>query len=142
MKSPLYWVLLGGLLLANAFPAVAQNDTSAVAGILICPVEKMPEMWIHGKAVNVVAAVQQNLVYPPAAKRAHAEGRVFVSFTVAATGAVKNAHVVRGFRPDCDVAALRAVRQLPRFKPVQQRGKSIASGLTVPVKFSLDTPRD
>jgi len=138
MKPLLYRLLLGGVLLITTAPAIAQNDTSAVAGMLICPVEKMPELWIAGKAVSIVAAVQQNLVYPLAAKRARAEGRVFISFTVTATGSVKNARVVRGFRPDCDAAALRAVRQLPRFKPVQQAGKPIASGLTMPVRFSLN----
>ncbi len=102
----------------------------------------MPELWIAGKAVDVVKVIQQNLVYPLAAKRAQAEGRVFISFTVTATGAVENARIAKGFRPDCDAAALRAVRQLPRFKPVQQRGKPIASGLTVPVKFSLNVPRE
>jgi TonB family protein len=140
MKPLLYRLLLGGVLLLIATPAIAQHDTSAVAGRLICPVEKMPELWINGKEVNIVAAVQQNLVYPPAAKRARAEGRVFVSFTIATTGEVEHVHVVRGFRPDCDAAALRAVRQLPRFKPVQQAGKPIASGLTMPVRFSLDAP--
>jgi len=138
MKLLFYWLLLGGLLLSNITSAFTQDDTSVGPGVLICPVEKMPELWIAGKAVNIVAAVQQNLVYPLAAKRAHAEGRVFISFTVTTTGAVKNAHVVRGFRPDCDAAALRAVRQLPRFKPVQQAGKPIASGLTMPVRFSLN----
>jgi len=142
MKLLFCWLLLGSFLLANTSPAFAQNDASAVSGILICPVEKMPELWINGRVVTIVAAVQQNLVYPLAAKRAQAEGRVFISFTVTATGAVEHAHVVRGFRPDCDVAALRAVRQLPRFKPVQQRGKPIASGITVPVKFSLNAPRE
>jgi len=142
MKSLLHWVLLVGLLLANITPTFAQNDASIVSGILVCPVEKMPELWVNNRAVNIVAAVQQNLVYPPAAKRDQAEGRVFISFTVTATGAVKDAHVVKGFRPDCDAAALRAVRQLPRFKPVQQRGKPIASGLTMPVKFSLNVPRE
>jgi TonB family protein len=142
MKLLFYWLLLGGLLLGTTTSAFAQLDTTAVPGILICPVEKMPELWIGGKAVGIVATIQQNLVYPLAAKRAHAEGRVFVSFTVTAAGAVKNAHVVRGFRPDCDAAALRAVRQLPRFEPVQQAGRPIASGLTVPVKFILNAPYD
>jgi TonB family protein len=142
IKLPLYSLLLSALSLSAITPAFAQLGSTAVPGILICPVEKMPELWIDGKAVGIVPAIQRNLIYPLAAKRAHAEGRVFVSFTVAATGVVKNAHVVRGFRSDCDAAALRAVRQLPRFKPVQQRGKPIASGLTVPVKFSLGVPRE
>jgi TonB family protein len=141
MKLLFCWLVLGSFLLINTTQAFAQNDTSAMSGILICPVEKMPEFWINGRVVNIVDAVQQNLVYPLAAKHVQAEGRVFISFTVTARGAVENAHVVKGFRPDCDAAALRAVRQLPRFKPVQQRGKPIASGITVPVKFSLDVPR-
>jgi TonB family protein len=107
------------------------------AGPIIDPAERGPELLGGGSGAAIVAAVQQRLVYPPQAKRARAEGRVFVGFTITPQGLVKDAHIWRGFRPDCDAAALQAVRKLPRFKPCLQFSKPVACGYTVPVMFRL-----
>lgn len=97
----------------------------------------MPTLRDGGGNAAIVAAAQSRLVYPPRARRDHVTGRVFVSFTVTAGGLVSNAHVVKGLRPDCDTAAVRAVRQLPQFTPARQLGRAVACGFTLPVRFAL-----
>ncbi|TVT40752.1 energy transducer TonB [Hymenobacter setariae] len=81
--------------------------------------------------------MQKRLVYPSQAVRERAEGRVFIKFTIAITGLIQDAEVIKGFRPDCDATALQAVQKLPKFRPVSRAGKPVASSLTMPVKFTL-----
>ena len=128
MTSPAYY-LLCSILSSSAVLAQAQT--------IYCPVEQMPDLATGGGGAAIVAAIQRRLIYPAAAMRAHAAGRVFISFTITSKGLVKNAYVIKGFRPDCDAAALHAVQLLPRFKPGRQLGKPVACGYTVPVTFSL-----
>jgi protein TonB len=109
----------------------------AQAQTTYCPVEQMPELLTGGGSAAIVAAIQRRLIYPAAAMRARAAGRVFIGFTITSKGLVKEAHVIKGFRLDCDAAALHAVQLLPRFKPGRQLGKPVACGYTVPVTFSL-----
>ena len=63
------------------------------------------------------------------------KGRVFVSFIVTATGTVNKVKIMKGLRPDCDVAAIKAVEDLPRLIPSEQNGKRYAQRFTVPVTF-------
>jgi protein TonB len=102
-------LLLTGILCSSAKLAVAQ--------VTYCPIYPMPELPGGGGMPAIVAAIQQRLAYPPQALRAQASGRVFVSFTVVSSGQVQEVVVVKAFRRDCGLAVVRAVRQLPRFKP-------------------------
>lgn len=135
--------LLGLLLFGAAFAAAAQT----VPPVPIVPAEKvytyveqMPQLPGGGGQAAIVTAIQQHVSYPPRALRAHAEGRVFVSFTVAASGLVEEVGVVKGLRPDCDSMVVAAVQQLPRFRPGQQAGKAVPVRFTVPVTFRLGPP--
>ncbi len=135
MKISIKWLLLFSILIGCQNFAEAQTDSTSTLCVLY--IEQMPELVTGGGGAAIVAAVQQRLLYPLAAKRVYAEGRVFVSFTITITGTVKDIRLIKGFRPDCDSAAVQAVRQLPHFKPGRQLGKPVACGYTVPVKFSL-----
>ena len=128
MNNSAYY-LLCSILSGSAVLAQAQTT--------YCPVELMPELVTGGGGAAIVAAIQRRLIYPATAMRARAAGRVFIGFTITTKGLVKDTHVIKGFRPDCDAAALRAVQLLPRFKPGRQLGKPVACGYTVPVTFSL-----
>ena len=127
-----------GWLLTSSFALVSNLVLAQTApGTIVDPVERSPELLSGGGGAAIVAAVQQRLIYPPQAKRARAEGRVFVGFTITPQGLVTDTRIWRGFRPDCDAAAVQAVCNLPRFKPCLQFGKPITCEYTVPVTFSL-----
>jgi len=97
----------------------------------------MPQPPGGGGSAAVVTLIQQQVSYPPRAVRDHAEGRVFVSFTVAPTGLIEDVDVVKGFRPDCDSAVVAAVKRLPRFEPGRQTGRAVPVRFTAPVTFRL-----
>jgi protein TonB len=99
----------------------------------------MPELPGGGGMPAIVAAIQRRLAYPPQALRAQASGRVFVSFTVAPGGQVQEVFVVKAFRRDCGLAVVRAVRQLPHFKPRLARYGNVR--YVAPITFRIEGSR-
>lgn len=135
--------LLSALALLAVLPAAGQTapPAQAPADKVYTYVEQMPQLPGGGGQAAVVTAIQQHVSYPPRAMRAHAEGRVFVGFTVAASGLVEDVGLVKGFRPDCDSTVVAAVKQLPRFRPGMQAGQAVPVHFTVPVTFRLQAPQ-
>ena len=133
--------LLSGTLLALSLNNSAFAQAPATPSKTVYTyVEQMPQLPGGGGQAAIVTAIQQHVVYPPQALRARVEGRVFVNFTVAATGLVENVAVVKGIQPACDSVVMRAVQQLPRFTPGRQAGRAVAVQFTVPVTFRLQEP--
>lgn len=124
-----------GFVIAAVLPATAQ--TAPPVEKVWTYVEQMPQLPGGGGSAAVMAFIQHHVTYPARAERARAEGRVFVSFTVAASGKVENVAVAKGFRPDCDSAAVEGVKQLPHFEPGRQTGIPVPVSFTVPVTFRL-----
>ena len=134
--------LLSALALLAVLPAAGQTapPAQAPAEKVYTYVEQMPQPPGGGGGVAIVTLIQQHVAYPRRAMLAHAEGRVFVSFTIEPSGLVEDVAVVKGFRPDCDSAVVQAVKQLPRFEPGRQVGKPVPVSFTVPVTFRLQAP--
>jgi TonB family protein len=98
-------------------------------------VEEMPQfpggqeaMWIW---------ISQRIRYPEQAKKEGITGTVFVSFVVNSTGKVVKINVEKSAHPLLDAEALRALGEMPQWKPGAQKGKNVDVRMTVPVKFSL-----
>jgi TonB family protein len=125
--------LLGSLLGGASYPATAQLRN----GSTVCLVEPVPELLGGGGTAAIVAAVGRRVVYPPPALRAGAEGRVVVRFSVSPAGYVRKVEVISAFRRDCGLAAVRAVRQLPRFRPRWRALEDVSFSL--PLSFCIDT---
>jgi protein TonB len=100
-------------------------------------VDRMPELPGGGGSEAIVAAIQQRIVYPPEALSMQIDGRVYVSFTVNASGHIENIVILKGILPACDAAVVKAVQQLPRFIAGRQAGRPVAVLYTVPVSFIL-----
>nr|GFC92422.1 hypothetical protein [Tanacetum cinerariifolium] len=83
-------------------------------------VEQMPQLPGGGNVAAIIKQIQANLVYPAGERK---EGRVFVIFTVSATGEVRDAKIIKGLSDSYDAATLAAVEKLPRFVPGQQAGQ-------------------
>ena len=99
--------------------------------------EQMPQLLTGGGGAAIVAAIQQHLEYPAAARAAGVAGRVYVRFVVGTDGKVADAHVLQGIGHGCDEAALAAVRQLPEFRPGRQNGCPVAVAYTAPLLFGM-----
>lgn len=136
LAVPLLAVLLAG------GPCAAQNQgkEEVVESKVYTYVEQMPELPGGGGNAAIVAAIQERLVYPADAAASQQTGRVFLNFVIGTTGRITEIKVVKGLGASLDEAAVDAVRQLPRFVPGKQNGRTVAVSLTVPITFSEVTP--
>ncbi len=98
-------------------------------------VESMPEF--PGGRAALMKYLAQNIKYPPYAKEAGIQGRVFINFVVETDGSITNVKVLRGIGGGCDEEAVRVVKNMPKWKPGMQRGKPVRVSFNLPVKFTL-----
>ncbi len=102
-------------------------------------VEQMPQFPNGEEAMMQYIAEQ--VKYPAEAKKADAQGRVFVGFIVEPDGSLSDFKVLRGIGHGCDEEALRVVKSMPKWKPGMQRGKAVRVQYLVPVNFKLETEK-
>ena len=81
--------------------------------------------------------LQKNIEYPQMALESGIEGTVFVTFVVEPDGSVTDVRILRGIGGGCDEEALRVVRNMPKWKPGKQRGKSVRVQFNMPIRFKL-----
>lgn len=98
-------------------------------------VEEMPEFPGGEQALNKF--LHENVQYPVIAQENGIQGRVYVKFVVNTDGSITNVEIARGVDPSLDKEALRVVRDMPKWKPGKQRGKSVRVSYTVPINFVL-----
>ena len=102
-------------------------------------VEQMPHFPNGEEAMMQYIAEQ--VKYPAEAKKADAQGRVFVGFIVEPDGSLSDFKVLRGIGHGCDEEALRVVESMPKWKPGMQKGKAVRVQYLVPVNFKLETEK-
>ena len=83
-------------------------------------------------------SLQKKIKYPQVAKDSKFQGTVYVQFTVDKDGSIINPKVVRDIGAGCGEEALRVVKMMPKWKPVEQRGVKIRTQFTLPITFELD----
>ena len=96
-------------------------------------VENMPEFPCG--EVGLRKYIEENTVYPEAAKNKGLEGKVFINFAVSITGDVEDVKIARGVDPILDNEAIRVVQSMPKWEPATQRGKPVRATFTLPVAF-------
>ncbi|MEI7491543.1 MAG: energy transducer TonB [Bacteroidota bacterium] len=100
-------------------------------------IEKQPEF--PGGTTMLFKYLTENLKYPPKAVPMKLEGKVYVGFTVKADGSVENVESMRGIGGGCDEEAVRIVKNMPKWKPGESKGKPVDVSMVVPVRFKFDT---
>lgn len=100
------------------------------------PFEVMPA-YKGGGSAKIVQAIQANVRYPVVALRDNTQGVVYVSFRVAATGAVEDVKVVKGVSGALDGATIAAVKKLSGFTPGTLDGEPVAVSFTLPITFRI-----
>lgn len=98
-------------------------------------VEQMP-MYPGGDAA-LMRDVASNLTYPQEAMAKGVVGRVVLQFVVNEDGSIGQIKVVRSVSPECDQAAIKAVKKLRRFEPGRQNGEAVKVWYTMPFNFKL-----
>ena len=112
-------------------PVVWQSSDDSI--FVVC--DKLPEY--HGGEVELINWIGKNLVYPPIAHENRIQGRVVCTLVVEKDGSVTNVEVVKGRDPFLDKEAVRVLKQLPRFKPGENKGETVRVRYNLPITFKL-----
>ena len=99
-------------------------------------VEEAPEF--PGGTTALLDYIRKSIEYPEDALRDNKEGRVLVTFTIEEDGSITNPEVIKSICPSLDAEAVRIVKQMPKWKPGKQRGKTYRVRFTVPVSFRIN----
>jgi protein TonB len=98
-------------------------------------VEKMPEF--EGGDRSRLKYLRDNLKYPLIDKAAGIEGTVYMRFLVNKKGKIKDIEILRGVSETIDKEAIRVVKNMPDWKPGEQRGKPVNVSYNFNIKFEL-----
>jgi protein TonB len=79
----------------------------------------------------------KNLRYPPVARDADIQGRVYCQFVVEKDGSLTDIKVVRGIGGGCDEEAKRVLKTSPKWNPGIQNGRAVRVSYTIPIFFQL-----
>ncbi|MCL6494635.1 MAG: TonB family protein [Ignavibacterium sp.] len=104
------------------------------------PITEEPSFFVAveepPQPIGGLAAIQNKIIYPIAAKRQGIEGKVLIQAIIDENGNVAKAKVIKGIGSGCDEAALDAVKS-SKFTPGKQRGKNVRVQITIPIVFKL-----
>lgn len=112
-----------------------EDDEEVEEKTIFQVVENMPEF--PGGRAKLMQYLATHIKYPPYAKEAGIQGRVFINFVVEKDGSITAVKVLRGIGGGCDEEAVRVVKSMPKWKPGMQRGKPVRVSFNLPVKFTL-----
>jgi protein TonB len=81
--------------------------------------------------------VADNLKYPSIALEQELQGIVIVRFVVEKDGSVGDVTVRKSLSEECDAAAIKVVKQLPKFIPAKSQGNPVRVWYTLPIRFRI-----
>lgn len=116
---------------APVAPEPVQEETEEIFTV----VEQAPEF--PGGQSELMKYLSSSIRYPEIAVENGIQGRVIVQFVVERDGSATQVEVARGVDPSLDKEAIRVVKEMPKWKPGQQRGKPVRTKFTLPVQFRL-----
>lgn len=111
------------------------EPTEPVEQKIFTIVEKMPEF--EGGDRARLKYLRDNLKYPSIDKAAGIEGTVYLRFLVNKKGKIKDIEILRGVSETIDKEAIRVVKNMPNWKPGEQRGKPVNVSYNFNIKFEL-----
>ena len=98
-------------------------------------VETMPQ-FPNGD-VALMEYIRNNMRYPTVAEANGIQGRVIVTLVVERDGSITDVEVTKSVDPSLDQEAVRIVKNMPKWKPGTQNGKTVRVKYTIPVTFRL-----
>lgn len=90
-----------------------------------------------GGEAALLKYISTHLKYPSIAEEQDIQGVVVLRFVVLEDGSVGDVVVQKGLHPECDRAAVKVVKSLPRFVPGKQQGKPVKVWFTCPIRFVI-----
>jgi len=95
--------------------------------------DKFPEF--PGGPDGVRRYIELTVVYPALAIKQKINGVVILSFDVNKLGEIDNIKVERSVNPMLDQEAIKAIKNMPRWKPGLRYGKPVIVKFVIPVRF-------
>jgi protein TonB len=91
-----------------------------------------------GGAVAMMKFIQENINYPETSIEMNEQGRVYLQFVVEKDGSITNVKVDRGVSVDIDKEAKRVVKNMPKWKPAETKGRVVRYRCRLPINFQLN----
>lgn len=120
----------------NIVVTQAFDETVALAAEnMAAPDDCLPEF--PGGWIAVMEYMVKNIKYPEQAEKDGLEGRVVVKFKVETDGSIGDVTVAKSLSPVLDAEAVRVVKNMPRWTPGRENGKTVAVSMSIPIEFKL-----
>lgn len=132
-------VLVIGLLFSGAKESFSNFQDNKKSSESMQQVEVMPSY--AGGHEAMMKFLLENIKYPEQAIKNNTQGTVYVSFTVLTDGKLKDVKIQKGIGNGCDEETVRVVKLMPNWNPGTTKGKPVATQITLPVKFRLDSDK-
>jgi TonB family protein len=81
--------------------------------------------------------IRRNLIYPAVGIVNRRSGQVHLSFIIDKDGTVRDVHVTKGINQLYDEAAVKVLKESPKWLPGMKDGEAIKVKYNIPIKFSL-----
>lgn len=123
-------VLLVFISLPNVYANLALKPSLPGGEEYLAFCETMPSI------IGGMGALSKNLSYPPIAKQARLEGKVYILAFIDDKGNVHDVKVLKGIGGGCDEAAANAVKKC-KFNPGKNKGVNVKVKLSLTINFKL-----
>ena len=130
-----YAAMVSAGAVTHAAKAAPKTKTDSAGKTVYLIADELPKFPGGDKAL--MKHLAENVSYPEAAVRDSIQGRVVVRFTVSDNGKIEDIEIVRSLQPDCDAAALKAIKTMPDWIPGKEKGKPVHVSFTLPIIFRL-----
>lgn len=114
------------------------DETLPVEGPQLIPTKAVEEMPVFpGGLKALIRFLDTHCIYSERAIKDKIEGDVEVSFIIDTEGRVLEPQLTRKLHPILDAAVMKAVREMPQWKPGTMNGCPTCTRITVPYHFQL-----
>jgi TonB family protein len=111
--------------------------TTLLTVFVVMAADKIVYPEYPGGITELRKYLEQNIVYPTAARQMEITGEVVVEFTVERNGTLTGINIVKGLSTELDQEALRVTRNMPSWKPGTKNGIPVRVTMTMPINFKL-----
>ena len=131
MKKNLIIAFAVMMLHAVAISAQSQRQT------IYKPDQVEQRAMFPGGQEGMISFMMQNMKYPKEAEKDKAQGTVVVHFVVEPDGSISNVMIPDSLKvhPILDAAAVRLVKNMPKWKPAMLKGKAVRQSASHVVAF-------
>lgn len=114
-------------------PTVSEEAERPVEEKVYAVADFMPQY--PGGESALLQYIDKNLKRPSSVQNGEVMGVVVLRFVVKADGNIGQIVVQKGLSGECNDAAVKVVKSLPRFKPGKNNGKPVNVWFTCPIRF-------